>query len=184
MGTTTIHDNVRSLAKDLTTGYPRSPRTKLAGYVLAARCLDKCRAEIAGTVGEYHYACPLDSLFLDFAGIDPEDFKKAVAEGRSDEEMERWIREHATNGTKEEVIRWNNGLRDKRISELDMELQEYLEDYIEECLPGRVVYHGFDVYDIDENRIDAPVIGDRLSVEFFPVIGKNSICVPRIRCDW
>ena len=100
-------------------------------------------------------------MFLDFAGIDPEAFKQAVGEGRSDEEMERWIREHATNGTKEEVIRWNNGLRDKRISELDMELQTYLEDYIEECLPGRVVYHWFDVYDIEEKRIDSPLIGDR-----------------------
>jgi hypothetical protein len=42
-----------------------------------------------------------------------------------------------------------------------MELQAYLEDYIEECLPGRVVYHWFDVYDIEEKRIDAPLIGDR-----------------------
>jgi len=159
MSATTIHDNVRSLAKDLTTGYPRSPRTKLAGYVLAARCLDKFRAELSGTQGEYHYACPLDRMFLDFAGIDPEDFKRAVGEGRSDEEMDRWIREHAGNDTKEEVIRWNNGLRDKRISELDTELQVYLEDYMEECLPGRVVYHWFDVYDIEEQRLDAPTIG-------------------------
>jgi hypothetical protein len=161
MSTNTIHENVRILAKDLSSGYPRSPRTKLAGYVLAARCLDKCRAELAGTQGEYHYACPLDHMFLDFAGIDPEAFKQAVAEGRSDDEMERWIREHATNASKEDVIRWNNELRDKHISELDMELQTYLEDYMEECLPGRVVYHWFDVYDIEEKRLDAPTIGDR-----------------------
>ena len=153
MKTNTIHERVRTLAKDLTTDYPRSPRTKLAGYILAARALDKCRAELAGTHGEYHYACPLDSLFLNFAGIAPEDFKQAVAEGRSDEEMERWIREHATNASKEEVVRWNHGLRDKRISELDFELQVFLEDYIDENLPGRVVYHWFDVYDIEEKRL-------------------------------
>ncbi len=39
-------------AKDLTKEYPRSPRETLAGYVLAARVLDKCRAAIAGTLGE------------------------------------------------------------------------------------------------------------------------------------
>ncbi|MCW1922319.1 DUF5069 domain-containing protein [Luteolibacter arcticus] len=161
MSTNTIHQDVRTLAKDLSIGYPRSPRTKLAGYVLAARALDKCRAELAGTQGEYHYACPLDSMFLDFSGIDPGAFKQAVAEGRSDEEMERWIREHATNSSKEEVIRWNNGLRDKRISELDTELQTYLEEYIDKNIPGRVVYHWFDVYDIEEKRLDAPVISDR-----------------------
>ncbi|MBT5925164.1 MAG: DUF5069 domain-containing protein, partial [Verrucomicrobia bacterium] len=32
------------LALDLTTSFPRSPRSVLAGYVIAARMLDKCRA--------------------------------------------------------------------------------------------------------------------------------------------
>ena len=154
MSTTTLDPKVRNLAKDLRKDFPRSPRTKLAGYVLAARALDKCRADLCGTNGEYHYACPLDSLFLEFAGITPEDFKQAVAEGRSDEEMENWIREHAKNDSKEDIIQWNNELRDKRISELDMELQSYLEDYIDECIPaGRVIYHWFDVYDIEEKRL-------------------------------
>ncbi|MGD1089888.1 MAG: DUF5069 domain-containing protein, partial [Verrucomicrobiota bacterium] len=56
-------------AKDLTKEYPRSPRVTLAGYVIAARMLDKCRAAISGTLGEYHFDCPLDRYFLQFAGI-------------------------------------------------------------------------------------------------------------------
>ena len=51
-------------AKDLTHEFPRSPRETLAGYVLAARVLDKCRAAIAGTLGEYHFDCPLDRFFF------------------------------------------------------------------------------------------------------------------------
>ena len=154
MSTKTIDPKVRKVAKDLTKEFPRSPREKLAGYVLAARALDKCRAELCGTQGEYHYACPLDSQFLEFSGISPDDFRAAVAEGRSDEEMDRWIREHAKNGSKEDVIRWNNSLRDKRISETDIELQTFLEDYIDEFIPkDRIVYHWFDVYDIEEKRI-------------------------------
>ena len=154
MSTKTIDPKVRKFAKDLTKEFPRSPREKLAGYVLAARALDKCRAELCGTQGEYHYACPLDSQFLEFSGISPDDFRAAVAEGRSDEEMDRWIREHAKNGSKEDVIRWNNSLRDKRISETDIELQTFLEDYIDEFIPkDRIVYRWFDVYDIEEKRI-------------------------------
>src|SRR5207245_6686920 len=56
-------------AKDLTHEFPRSPRETLAGYVLAARMLDKCRAAIAGTMGEYHFDCPLGRFFFEFAGI-------------------------------------------------------------------------------------------------------------------
>ena len=38
---------------DLSKEAPRSPRnTDIAGYVVAARCLDKCRSDIAGTLGE------------------------------------------------------------------------------------------------------------------------------------
>jgi len=32
---------------------------------LAARLLDKCRAALYGTAGEYHYDCPLDRRFFD-----------------------------------------------------------------------------------------------------------------------
>ena len=34
------------------------------------------------------------------------------------------------------------------------ELQVFLEEYIEDCLPGKVVYHWFDVYDIEEGRME------------------------------
>jgi hypothetical protein len=61
---------------DLTKFPPRSPRVRLGGYVILPRMLDKGRATLAGKNGEYHYACPLDQRFLEFAGIDPEELKK------------------------------------------------------------------------------------------------------------
>ena len=64
-------ETMTTTAKDLTKEFPRSPRETLAGYVLAARGLDKCRAAIAGTLGEYHFDCPLDRFFFDFASIVP-----------------------------------------------------------------------------------------------------------------
>lgn len=146
--------SVSDLALDLTKEVPRSPRSTVGGYVVAARTLDKCRAAIAGTNGEYHFACPLDNLFFEFTGIDAESFKAFVATGADDDAVAAWIHETATPRERREVIRWNNDLRDKRISEMPIELQEFLEGYIPEFLPeGAVVHVWFDVYDIEEGRL-------------------------------
>ena len=55
-------EKVKLLAPDLREGkeFPRSPRATLAGYVLAARAVDKCRAVLVEWQGEYHSNCPLD----------------------------------------------------------------------------------------------------------------------------
>ena len=53
-------EKLQLLAPDLTKNFPRSPRETLAGYVIAARAVDKCRAVLAGTAGEYHSGCPVD----------------------------------------------------------------------------------------------------------------------------
>ena len=140
---------------DLTKEFPRSPRATLGGYVVAARTLDKCRAVIAGTNGEYHYDCPLDQNFFDFTGIDSDDFKEFVATGADDEGVASWIKENAVEHTNEEIVQWNNDLRYRRISEMPIELQVFLEGYIPEFIEpkGKIVYYWFDVYDIEEDRI-------------------------------
>src|SRR5215471_10956219 len=149
-------DKVKLLAPDLRDGknYPRSPRETLAGYVLAARALDKCRAVLTGTQGEYHSNCPLDQRWLKFAGIDYDDFKSVVASGATDEEIAQWIAEHAKKRPRAEIVAWNNKERDLRLSDLPPELQEFMENYIQRYVPrNRVVYHWFDVYDLEEQRI-------------------------------
>jgi len=141
-------------ALDLKTNFPRSPRTLLANYVIAARALDKCRAVIADTAGEYHFNCPLDQMFFNFTNITADSFKDFVATGADDEAVAEWITENAESHTKEEIVVWNNELRYKRICEMPVELQVFLEDYIPEYLPkNKIVYYWFDVYDIEEGRI-------------------------------
>lgn len=141
-------------ALDLTTQVPRSPRFVLGGYIVAARALDKCRAVIAGTNGEYHYACPLDNFFFDFTGISSDDFKAFVETGADDEAVAKWIQENAKEHPQEEIVIWNNSLRYKRISEMPVELQVFIEGYITEFIPAdKIVYHWFDIYDIEEGRI-------------------------------
>jgi len=44
--------------------------------------------------------------------------------------------------------------RDLRLSNLPPETQEYMEDCIAKFVPrNRVVYHWFDVYDLEEERL-------------------------------
>jgi hypothetical protein len=148
-------DKVKQLAKDLRKNYPRSPREKLGGYVIAARCADKCRAFLIGMNGEYNYwPCSLASQWFSFTGITPDQLKEVVATGASDEEIAEWIVSHSQVKNADDVLRWNNRLRDMRLSEMSLEAQQYLEEYIPKVVPkDRPVYVWFDVYDLEEKRL-------------------------------
>jgi hypothetical protein len=151
----TIHDNVKKLAPDLTKDYPHSPHAMLGGYILAKRCVDKCRAELAGTIGDYHFDCPLDNFFLGFAGLKGADLKEFVATGADDEAVGKWIAEQATKRERVEIIKWNNSWRYKKIDELPDGLQEFMEDYIPANVPPEVIHHVryfFDIFDAEEKR--------------------------------
>lgn len=93
-------------ALDLEKSYPRSPNERLGGYIIMPRIIDKCRAVIAGSNGEYNYNCPLDQRFFNFTGIDAEAFKDQVAMGKSDEELLEWVNEHAVPHTEDELNIW------------------------------------------------------------------------------
>lgn len=148
------NEKLKELALDLTQTYPRSPRSLLGGYVVAGRALDKCRAMLAGTAGEYHFDCPLDRQFFDFTGIDAESFKQKAASGASDVEMAEWIEANSKVKERGEIVKWNNGLRYTRPVDMSEDIQLFLEDYIAENVPaGRPVYVWFDVYDLEEGRL-------------------------------
>ena len=151
----TLNKNVKKLAPDLTKGFPHSPHAMLGGYILAKRALDKCRAELAGTAGEYHFDCPLDRMFFDFACLKGADFRKFAATGADDAAVAKWIEKHAKKRPRIKIIKWNNDWRYKRISELPDGMQEFMEDYIPKNVPPAVIHHiryFFDIFDAEERR--------------------------------
>ena len=111
-------DAVRALARDLRNDKepPRKPRETLAGYALAARAVDKCRAALVGWEGEYFSNCPLDQRWLTFAGIDYEAFRSFVATGATDEQIAEWIGKQAKKRPPSEVELWNKREGAVRIS--------------------------------------------------------------------
>lgn len=149
-------ETLAEMAKDLRIEYPSSPHKMLGGYVILARCLDKCRAYLAGTNGDYNFwPCSLCAELEVFTGIDHEIFKDFVATGANDEEVAEWVNAQSSVKDKTAIIRWNNKMRDMRISEMPDQMQEFLESYIPENLPEhhRPVYVWFDVFDIEEERL-------------------------------
>lgn len=95
---------------DLRTSFPRSMRVKLESYVHLARMIDKCRAVLAGTEGEYIYPCPMDDRLLEFVGITSDQFTAAVKTNPTDEGVATWFRQTAKPHQTAELDEWNEKL--------------------------------------------------------------------------
>jgi hypothetical protein len=145
-------DKLKQLARDLRKTPPHSPRDVLGGFVIAARMLDKARADLLGINGEYNfYPCGLGAYFWKFTGLDAMKFKEFVGTGATDEEVDRWVRENATQKDNAAIIKWNNQMRCLPLSDLSQQVQEYFETYIPQfCHPPSKVKFFFDVYDVEE----------------------------------
>jgi hypothetical protein len=96
------------VARDLTKQAPHSPRKRIGGFVIASRAVDKCRASLAGTLGEYHYDCPLDNMLFTFKGITGGQFKSAVQAATNYEEIGAWLQANGTPKTAVEIKAWSD----------------------------------------------------------------------------
>ena len=92
---------------DLRTGFPRSMRVKIEGYVHLARMIDKCRAVLAGTEGEYIYPCAMDDRLMEFAGIRVDRFTATVKANPTDEAVAKWFTQKAMTHPPAELDTWN-----------------------------------------------------------------------------
>ena len=101
-----MHKNVTG--KDLTKESPRSPRVRVGGYAILGRTLDKCRALVAGNIGEYHFDCPLDNMLFGFKGVKGVDFKAQIENGASDQQMAEWLDANGEKKTPEEIKSWGD----------------------------------------------------------------------------
>ena len=115
--------------KNLTKEAPRSPRIRVGGYAILGRTIDKCRAHVAGEIGEYHFDCPLDNMLFGFKGVEGEDFKAQIEQGASDQEMVEWLNASGEKKTPEEIKRWAEEVEASSLHD-DLEKREF---FVEEC---------------------------------------------------
>jgi len=77
---------------DLVKRNPRGPREKLMGMVWLPRVIDKARARLEGTLGEFSYGCPMDQHFFEFVGTTTEAFLDGVRGSPDDAAVTAWLK--------------------------------------------------------------------------------------------
>jgi len=137
-------------ATDLTTRPPRSPRVRLGGYTILPRLLDKARAVIAGTAGEYKYNNPNDGHFFRFTGISPDALMEQAKTGAGDWDMLLWVTANAPlKRTTLEINQWSDWT--EAVSFNDVEMREWFTEQIKRLNPAREDLRGtFDYLDLDD----------------------------------
>ena len=121
--------NTPIIDRDLTKQAPHSPRERIAGFAIASRTVDKCRASLAGKLGEYHYDCPLDNMLFSFKGITAGQFKTAVQAAKNYEDVGLWLEANGTAKTPAEIKAWSDEVE----ADSMMENSEKRAFFIEEC---------------------------------------------------
>ncbi len=99
---------------DLTTGVPRSPYERMLNMVFLPRTIDKARAELAGTEGEYLFRHGQSAPGLDLLGITPEQLFEALRENPTDEDIRTWIAENTALPSNLEIARYNREVIERR----------------------------------------------------------------------
>lgn len=80
---------------DLTKEYPRSPRAELDGMKILPRAIDKARAQLAGTLGEYiYYGCGFNLKLFNTLGVTEDEFLDAVRTAPDDDGVLEWVRDY------------------------------------------------------------------------------------------
>lgn len=129
---------------------PRSPRIRLGGFVILPRLLDKCRATLAGTNGEYHYDCPLDKRFLSYVGVNPTTLKAQVKKGLGDGDILKWIQKNAKiPHSGEEIALWSDF--QEKLAPASIEEREFFLEIQKTAGPQRLdIVTWFDLLDLDD----------------------------------
>ena len=139
-------------APDLTKRPPRSPHCRLGGYVILPRLLDKGRAVIAGTNGEFTYDAPLDQHLKDFLALDFDALKTEIAAGKGDGEILEWVNANAKQKRAAWEIEAWSAFMARRGPSGDVETLQYFAEYVGKFSKEREdVKTWFDVVDLDDH---------------------------------
>jgi len=137
---------------DLTKTYPASVREKLLGVVQLRRTLDKGKAKAEGTIGEYHYNCPMDQAVFSFLGIDADALLNVIKGAQSDQEVVNYVKPFVAKKSPAELEAWNAEWL-QHGPDPGSDAAKYFLELRNEVAPGRNdVTSWADLLDLDEKR--------------------------------
>jgi hypothetical protein len=137
---------------DLTTSYPASVKTKLHGIVQLQRTIDKGKALAHGTIGEYHYNCPMDVHVFSFLGIDHEALLEKIKTAKSDQEISDYVAPFIHAKSDAEIEAFNEEWL-KHGPEPGSEAEGYFNSMKAQLAPDRTdITSWADLLDLDEKR--------------------------------
>ena len=84
---------------DLRAHPPRSPHVMLGGLYFLARTIDKTRAKLQDTLGNYKIGPGLSVYLFEWLGITEDDFTQAVRDAKTDEDVVEWLLARADRDT-------------------------------------------------------------------------------------
>jgi len=138
-----------------TNAFPRSVHEKYLGIVQLARTIDKATMVANGTIGEYHYDCPMDqALFAEF-GIDATRLSAVVTDAVKNTshapEIEAYVKPLIQKKTATEIERFNHETLSRKPSGEGLTAFQTLRTKI---APDRTdVTTWPDLLDLDERRV-------------------------------
>ncbi len=144
---------------DLTKSVPRSPYDKLGGVVFLPRAIDKGRAELAGTLGDYISRGGRSGRVFDFLGVPEDGFIEALKTRATDDQVWGWVSKHMTTRSAEEIEQFNDWMSSASPDNGDL-TWEWFQAQLEESGNGHRsdIKRHFDRLDLDEAR-DVPIGG-------------------------
>lgn len=91
---------------DLSKAHPRTTRAELSGITFLPRSIDKFRAALPGGNLSGYTLKGFTGRMLESLGISPDALQAVVAEAKTDEDVARYVREHAVAGGAEAWNTW------------------------------------------------------------------------------
>ena len=145
---------------DLTKDVPRSPYEKLGGIVFLPRAIDKSRADLDGTLGDYLSTTGFSRVLLDFLGLSVDGFLAALGERKTDEQVLEWVSANMTARGAGEIEEFNRAFIDRTPQNAE-EWERYSSFLADIGQSQRTdISRQFDRLDLDEGR-EVPLGGRR-----------------------
>ncbi|HKW44927.1 MAG TPA: DUF5069 domain-containing protein [Candidatus Eremiobacteraceae bacterium] len=139
---------------DLTKEFPRSPRATLMDIPMLPRTIDKARAVVSSSAGEYVFGekSSFDMAMLDFLGLTPAAFLEGVRESPDDAAMLGWLDAHARKTTPAERAEFASVFLNDGDDDADRARFRERRAKLPAGVRGRVT-GWVDLLDVDEGRI-------------------------------